>query len=413
LEAINRAGFGVGEGLKPLDTKSGLCVTVPGAAGLWHDLVANHGALSLAQVLAPAIRLADEGVPISPITASHWGGHLDAEGERVLRPNGRIPAAGELHRNADLAQTMRALAEQGAYEGFYRGPVAAAVVEAVRRHGGVLELEDLAGHRTKVVESISVVYKGVRIHETPPPSQGLAALIALRLIQEVERLLQDATEAGEKEQQQSSPLKNTTTEYANLKGNFVFCANLQKRSGAAETHLAVECMRVACAEALHHIADPLVQGQVHRTTQQLLGDQYIAQRARAIAENIHASSVVQATDYASFSQGETAYLCCVDGAGNACSMICSNYQGFGTGIMPRGCGFTLQNRGHNFSLLPGHPNQAAPCKRPYHTIIPALLTSDADGSLLGVIGGMVRTYDRCLIDFLPCCNSYCACCLWV
>ena len=157
LDVINQSGFGVG--LRPLDMHSGLCVTVPGAAALWEDLIRNHGVLTLSQVLAPAISLAEEGFPISPITASAWGGYLNEEGKRVLRPKGRVLIAGEVIRNPDLGRTMRCIAEKGAKEGFYGGPVAAAVVEAVRAHGGVLSLQDLTSHQTRCVESISVAYK--------------------------------------------------------------------------------------------------------------------------------------------------------------------------------------------------------------------------------------------------------------
>lgn len=271
--------------------------------------------------------------------------------------------------NPDLARTMRSIAENGAHVGYYTGHVAEAVVQAVQAHGGVLDLEDLKNHRTKFAKPISVSYKGLRVYETPPPSQGLAALIALRLVEKVEELNGIAP-----------------SEPRNPSNSFNFQPDRTKRSSVDSTHIAVECMRVACAEALHHISDPLVQ-QV--PTEQLLSDEYIAQTAARI--NLQAASTVRATDYEAFSKGETAYLCSVDRHGNACSMICSNYQGFGTGIMPLGTGFTLQNRGHNFSLQPGHANQVGPNKRPYHTIIPSLITRDEDGSLFGVMGCMVRT----------------------
>lgn len=316
------------------------------------------------QVLAPAIKLAEDGVALSPITVSHWGGHLDAEGERVFRPHGRIPAPGEILRNPDLAQTMRSIADNGALAGYYTGRVAEALVQAVQAHGGVLDLEDLKSHRTKFVKPISVPYKGLRVYETPPPSQGLAALIALRLIEKVEEL--------------------NALPRSYISDRFTFVPDKANRSSVASTHIAVECMRVACAEALHHITDPLVQ---RVPTEQLLSDEYITMAAQRI--RLDESRTVRATDYEAFSQGETAYLCSVDQHGNACSMICSNYQGFGTGIMPLGTGFTLQNRGHNFSLVPGHANRVAPGKRPYHTIIPSLITNDRDGSLFGVMGCMV------------------------
>jgi gamma-glutamyltranspeptidase/glutathione hydrolase len=342
-----------------------MCVTVPGAAALWDDLAKTYGSLPLSQILSYAIKLADEGFPISPITSATWAGYLNAEGERVLRPHGRVPHAGEIIHNPDLAQTLRSIAEHGAAKGYYQGRVAEAVVAAAQAHGGVLDLQDLANHKTKFVQPISVAYKGLRIYETPPPSQGLAALIALRLIEKVEELSGSTSAMRSQE-----PLR--------------FDANYAKRSSVDDTHLVLECMRVACAEALHHITDPLVQSV---PVEELLSDAFITAAAQKISTTT--STTVRATDYEAFQRGETAYFCAVDRHGNACSMISSNFQGFGTGIMPINCGFTLQNRGMNFSLQPGHPNQVMPNKRPYHTIIPAMVTYDSDNTLFGVMGCMV------------------------
>jgi gamma-glutamyltranspeptidase/glutathione hydrolase len=273
LEVMNAAGYGIGPGLKPLDRYSGLCVTVPGAAALWEDLVKTHGSMPLAQILAPAINLAEQGFPLSPITSSHWNGPLNEEGERVLRPKGRVPTAGEVLQNPDLAQTMRAIAEHGAYEGYYQGRIAEAIVAAVRAHGGVLDLQDLRNHRTKFVKPISVDYKGVRVFETPPPSQGLAALIALRLIEKVEQLQQQSS-------RDAAPAASGTRDVRHSPEQpLQFCANRSKRSSVDDTHLVLECMRVACAEALHHIADPLVQSV---PTEQLLSDAYITAAAQKI-----------------------------------------------------------------------------------------------------------------------------------
>jgi gamma-glutamyltranspeptidase/glutathione hydrolase len=273
LEVMNAAGYGIGPGLKPLDRYSGLCVTVPGAAALWEDLVKTRGSLPLALILAPAINLAEQGFPHTPLTTTPWNGPLNEEGERVLRPKGRVPTAGEVLQNPDLAQTMRVIAERGAYEGYYQGRIAEAIVAAVHAHGGVLDLQDLQSHRTKFVKPISVDYKGVRVFETPPPSQGLAALIALRLIEKVEQL----------QQQSSGDRASTASETRGVRHcpeqPLQFSANRSKRSSVDDTHLVLECMRVACAEALHHIADPLVQSV---PTEQLLSDAYITATAQKI-----------------------------------------------------------------------------------------------------------------------------------
>jgi gamma-glutamyltranspeptidase/glutathione hydrolase len=400
---VNAAGFGVGPGQRPLDMRSGLCVTVPGAAALWEDLKQKYGApsLSLADLLSPAISLASMGAPLSPITLSEWGGALDAEGERVLRPGGCIPLPGSLFQNPDLAQTLTRIAQLGAVEGYYKGPVAEAIVAAVVCAGGVMSLLDLSSHRTKHVSPISVVYKGLRVFETPPPSQGLAALIALRLVERVEQLQAEAAEAAEAAVgaeegagAEAGPGAGAGAESGFSEEQcFIFTPNRSKRSSLADTHLLMECMRVAHAEALQFVTDPLTQSV---PVEQLLSDSYINTRASLIHAAGDHSSPVTATDMSAFKSGETAYFCCVDGAGNACSMISSNYLGFGSGIVPLGTGFPLQNRGSNFSLKPGHPNQVAPSKRPYHTIIPSLLTFADSGNLYGVMGAMVRRLCVCV-----------------
>eukprot|EP01034_Spumella_vulgaris_P028975 gene28975-35939_t len=326
----------------------------------------------MAQVLAPAIELADDGFPIHPITAQQWSNGF-LQGAEALRVLKRSPTAGDVLRNPDLAETFRTLAELGAREGFYTGRIAEAIVAATKEFGGVLELEDLAHHTTAFDEPSSTVYKGIRVYETPPPTHGVAALIALRLIEEVEKLHSYKSVTGTF----SFSLEEDTP-------SFDFSApNKTDRGSEYQAHIAIECMRVAFADCLQHISDPLVN---EIPLKELLSDKYIKQRAERIhREN---SSPVKAMDFAAFEASETVYFCVVDREGNACSMINSNYMGFGSGIVPNGTGFTLHNRGHNFSLERGHPNQAAPRKRPYHTIIPALMTKESDGSLYGVFGNM-------------------------
>ncbi len=378
LDSLKERGIGFGDNLKPLDMHHGLCVTVPGTAALWEDLVSHHGRLTLAQVLAPAIELADDGFPIAPVTAQQWSkGFLQgAEALKVFRPNGTGPFAGDVVKNPDLAETFRTVAELGAREGFYTGRIADAIVAAVREFEGVLDHDDLEQHATAFEAPTSTVYKGVRIYETPPPTHGLAALIALKLIEEVERFYRADSPA-------ESPVPPSTQ-------SFDFSAPDKKERGSEyQAHIGIECMRLAFADALQHICDPRLRDV---PVDELLSQSFIQQRAMQI--NINTSSPVVATDYSAFEASETVYFCVVDREGNGCSMIQSNYVGFGTGIVPKGTGFTLNNRGHNFSLEVGHPNAAAPRKRPYHTIIPALATNEADGSLFGVFGNMVSAFFR-------------------
>jgi gamma-glutamyltranspeptidase/glutathione hydrolase len=352
MEMLAARGIGCGPEQKRLDKFSGLAVTVPGAPMLWEDTIKSFGNKSLADVLLPAIILAEEGFPISPMTAEQWAkGFLQGEeSNRVLRPNGKNPIAGEVLYNPDLAKTFRILGERGAKEGFYRNEIAQAIVAAVQAYDGVLTLEDLNAHETSFEEPISILYKGYRIFETPPPTQGLAALIALSLL---DKAAPDTS--------------------------------LHSRGSELQAHVGIEAMRLAFADALNYLSDP----RHHNTpVATLLSDDYISKRAAFIKDS---SSHVQAGDASEFRDGDTVYFCCIDRDGNGCSMINSNYMHFGTGIMPTNCGFTIQNRGFNFSLQPGHLNELAPKKRPYHTIIPCLITRESDGSLFSTLGNMGKT----------------------
>eukprot|EP00897_Mesotaenium_endlicherianum_P009703 jgi/Mesen1/8761/ME000524S08058 len=321
--------------LPPFDA---LTVAVPGAAACWVDTVERFGHLSLVEILEPAIQLAESGWPVGPLTAWQW-----AKGVRQLEEGGphgadlllegkRAPRAGEVMCNPHLAQTFRRIAEHGK-KGFYEGPVAEAIVEIVRSKGGVLSLDDLAAHKSHFEAPISSTYRGVRVWEVPPPTQGIAALLALNIV-----------EAGGEI------------------GALTF--------GSVEhTHLMIEAMRLAFADTLTHVADP--QHLDAFPAALLLSKEYAAKRAAAVDR---AFCIPAETGLVRGGGSDTVYFCAVDEAGNACSMINSNYMGFGTGIVPQGCGFSLQNRAHNFSLDPAHPNCLAPGKRPYHTIIPGLAT---------------------------------------
>ena len=372
LEYLNSIGIGVGEGLKPWDSRCGLCVTVPGAAALWEDMVVSHGKLTLNQVLAPAISLAENGFPLSPVTAEYWKDSFiqGEEANRIFRPNGAPVKPGQLFKNPDLANTFRSLAEQGAKKGFYSGPIAEAIVEAVREIGGVMSLDDLISHSTQHEDPISTVYKGLRIYQTPPPSHGLCVLVALNLIQACEKRL-NLAQAGT---------------HCSSQNSLSFEPNWELRANPEATHLVIEAMRRAFADGLEFIGDPL--NNTNRIpTDILLSQEYADTRSQEIS--LDTATSVRAGDISFFQHGETVYFSVVDDEGNACSFINSNYMGFGTGMVPKNTGFTLQNRGFNFSLQPGHNNQVAPRKRPYHTIIPSLATFEEDGSLFGVFGNMV------------------------
>lgn len=352
VELIRRQNL-AGNDFEIADPFHAHCVTVPGACAGWCDLIERHGSMPMAKILAPAIRLAEEGFPVAPLTSYFWNRganrqlNLDGRG-RALTIDGRGPKAGELFRNAGLGRTFRTVAE-GGKEAFYRGEIGRKIVGAVQKYGGVMTEDDLAAHTSTWDAPISTTYRGLRVWECPPNGQGLTALIALNILEGFDLALLD-------------PLS------------------------PERLHLIIEALRLAFADARWYVADPAFNPA---PLDGLLSKEYAAQR-RAI---INRSKATTDTKHGSPVAGsDTVYFCVVDGAGNACSFINSNYMGFGTGIVPEGAGFSLQNRGHNFSLDPNHPNVLAPRKRPYHTIIPGLLTR-ADGSLygpFGVMGGFMQ-----------------------
>jgi gamma-glutamyltranspeptidase/glutathione hydrolase len=329
-------------------------ITVPGACAGWCDLIARHGTMPMRDILAPAIELAERGFPVAPLTAYYWARGVERQLRHALNGHeltidGRAPRAGEIFRNPGLARTLRTIAE-GGKEVFYRGEIARAMVEVVQQAGGVMTLEDLAAHESTWDKPISTTYRGYRVWECPPNGQGLAALLALNILEGFDL-------------REHAPLS------------------------ATRWHLLIEALRVAFADTRWYVADPQFSPA---PLEALLSKKYAAER-RALINPQHATC--NTTHGAPVAASDTVYFCVVDGAGNACSFINSNYMGFGTGIVPRGWGFTLQNRGNNFSLDPNHPNALAPRKRPYHTIIPGLITREADGSLyapFGVMGGFMQ-----------------------
>jgi gamma-glutamyltranspeptidase / glutathione hydrolase len=347
LDALRECGY------ERLDTQperfSVHTVTVPGAAAGWADLVARHGRLPLAEALQPAIRLAEQGHPVSPVIARYW--ELGAERIRSASPNGgemlidgRAPRAGEVWRNPGLAAVLRELAEGGP-EAFYLGRAGQAIVEVAQELGGLLDLDDLAAHESTFEPPISTTYRGYTVYECPPSGQGLVALIALNILEGCD--LAAMRESG--------------------------------RANAEYLHTVIEAVRLAFEDGRTHIADPAM---AEVPVERLLSKEHAAAR-RALIDPSRALEL-----HGPFGASDTVYAAIVDGEGNACSFINSNYNGFGTAIVPRGCGFTLHNRGSGF-FEAGLPNALAPRKRPYHTIIPAMST-DAGGALhacFGVMGG--------------------------
>ena len=326
-------------------------VTVPGAAAGWVDTLEHFGTMSMSEVLAPAIKLGEEGFPVSPITARAWKSGVPKlkNGPHYLEmlKDGYAPAAGEIMKNVNLANTFREVAEHGK-AGFYEGRIAEEIVKVLEPMGGVMAVEDLKNHYNTFPEPITTNYKGLDVYEIPPNGQGITALIALNILEEYD----------------FSGVPHGSTKHL---------------------HTLIEAMRLAFADTRWYVADPDVTSV---PVSELISKQYAAKR-RALLNPEKATVDVQKGSPVAGS--DTVYFCVVDGMGNACSFIISNYAGFGTGIIPKGCGFTLQNRGFGFSLDPDHPNRLEPNKRPYHTIIPGMLMQDGElYAPFGVMGGFMQ-----------------------
>ena len=282
-------------------------------------------------------------------------------------PDGkRSPRAGELFRNPTLASTFRSLAQKGK-KGFYEGRVAEELVKVVQDLGGHLALEDLREHAelgTQKTDAMSLKFTGqgvgdgVEVWEHPPNGQGIVALIALGIIEELER----------------------TGKIRKFKEGEHNCVEY--------LHAVVEALRIAFADGHWWVTDPDVE---KIPAKELISREYLAERAK-LFDPKKTSGVIHHGSPA-HNHSDTVYFAVTDSEGNGMSFINSNYGGFGTCIIPKGCGFTLQNRGANFVLREGHPNCFAPGKRPYHTIIPAMITNPKDGSLhsvYGVMGGFMQ-----------------------
>ncbi|RLN50836.1 hypothetical protein BBJ29_003557 [Phytophthora kernoviae] len=327
----------------------GHAVTVPGTVAGWVDAVDAWGTLPMVEILAPVIALAREGFPVSPLTAASWerGKTQLLRGPNageLLMPDGEAPKTGEIFANPNLAKCLEEVAKYGKKSFYEDGRIARAIVDMVKSKGGVMTLEDLKNHTSTFVVPISTRFRGVDVHEIPPNGQGITALLALNILAQL-------TKDG----------------------------SVPTRGSAEEVHLQIEALRLAFADAKWYVSD-----MEHNTTLpivELLSEKYANQRAALVNPKKAAIDPKHGSPELSCN---TVSFQVVDGQGNAVSMVNSNYEGFGTGLVPKGCGFTLQNRGCNFELYGakvGHPNTLAPNKRPYHTIIPGLSTFADSGEL--------------------------------
>lgn len=323
-------------------------VTVPGAVASWVALSERFGRLSLEQVAAPAIEYARNGFPVSPIIARLWElgrlrlGNQPGFAECFL-PTGQAPKAGEWFRNPDQAATLEAIATTGG-EAFYRGHLAEKIVAFSAKHQGAMTLEDLAAHKADWCGTIEQKFAQSVVHEIPPNGQGLAALMALGILEHLN--------VGEQGVDHPDTL-----------------------------HLCIEAMKLAFADIYEHHAE--LEHMKH-LPEHLLDPAYLEERAALVNR-----AVAGDPQYGTPKPSGTVYVTAADASGMMVSFIQSNYMGFGSGVVVPGTGISMQNRGHGFSLRPDHVNRVAGGKRPSHTIIPAF-AMHADGTpqmSFGVMGG--------------------------
>lgn len=340
-------------GMDKVPSLGWLPVTVPGAVSAWQSLSQRWGKLPFEQLFAPAIRYAAEGFPVSPVTAIAWkqaaAVYLPLTApefepfKAVFFPNNRAPEAGEVWGSALHAKTLRSIAQSGG-ESFYRGELAQAIGNFAADTGGILTTADLAAHQADWVEPISTNYRNLTVWEIPPNTQGIAALMALDILEGA-----------------------SLAQYP--------------RESVESYHLQIEAMKLAFADVHRHIADP---NFLEVAVEHLLDKAYAAERRQLIGEQ-----AIRLANYG-LPKGGTVYLAAAD-QDLMVSFIQSNYQGFGSGILVPGTGIALQNRGVGFSLDAGHPNHVAPAKRSFHTIIPGFLTQEGQPlGPFGVMGGAMQ-----------------------
>lgn len=340
------------QGHTTFPTLGALPVTVPGALRGWQLALERFGTLGLDTLLQRPIQYARDGFPVSQRIARAWGLSAEkmstqADSRRVWLPGGRTPRAGEIFSNPEFAATLQTIAAQG-YDAFYRGKVARQIANCVQEAGGVLTEDDLANYQAEWVEPISVNYRnGFTFHEIPPNGQGLTALLALNIVRGFDL----------------PALGYGTADYY---------------------HALIEAIKLAFADAHAFIGDPR---QADIPLAGLLSDVYTTERRNLI----EMGRALAPQPGQPPQRGDTVYLTVADAQGNMVSWIQSLYMGFGSGLTAGTTGVQLQNRGANFSLEPGHVNEAAPGKRPFHTIIPGFITKDGWAwSSFGVMGGFMQ-----------------------
>ena len=364
---------GLGDGLMP---DHGIrSVSVPGAVDGWHELLRQHGTITLARALAPAIEHAREGFAVTEIVARQW---RDAETRlagdpataRTFLVDGHAPATGTVFGNPQLASTLEQLAA-GGRDAFYGGSIAQAIAADARTRGGWLTADDLATHRSDWVEPLRTTFRGHEVLELPPNTQGLTALEVLNLLEH-----DDLADRG--------------------------------HNSAAYLHTLIEAIRIAFVDRDAHIADPAAVAP--EIVEHLVSKGYAAARRDEIDPHRTATRYAAwrargraATIPSRQGAGDTVYLTAADRDGHVVSLIQSLFEAFGAGIVAGDTGIALQNRAALFSTDPGHPNVIAPRKRPFHTLVPAMVLRDGRPWLsYGVMGGdmQIQGHVQVLLNLL-------------
>jgi gamma-glutamyltranspeptidase/glutathione hydrolase len=326
-------------------------VTVPGAVSAWAELTRRFGSWDLPRLLAPAIGYAENGFTVSPVIGALWQRGADLLADQpgfaaMFMPGGRAPRAGERFQSRDLAQSLRLIAETEGRD-FYQGQLAAKMAADSKAHGAVLTEADLAAHRPEWCGTLCTDFRDVSLHEIPPNGQGIAALMALGILEHID------------------------------------LAGLGADDPVA-LHLQIEAIKLAFADLHRYVADRRFMTDV--TPEALIDPAYLKSRAALIKRDC-----AQNYGPGAPKTGGTVYLTTADASGMMVSFIQSNYSGFGSGVVVPGTGISLQNRGAGFTLTPGHPNEVGPAKRPFQTIIPGFLMQNGRPKMsFGVMGGPMQ-----------------------
>jgi gamma-glutamyltranspeptidase/glutathione hydrolase len=353
--------------LRQIPTSGPLSWSVPGCVDGWAEVQRRFGTMSLGQLLEPSIRHAEEGFPVTEVIAGYWRAaetrlRATPDAARTFLIDDHAPRAGDVFKNPRLARSYREIAGQGR-DGYYKGRIAQGIVAFSDKNGGLFSLQDFAEHTSSWVEPVSTRYRGYEVWEIPPPGQGIATLQMLNILEGY-----DLKAIGPR-----SP------DY---------------------WHLFLEAKKLTYADRARYYADPAF---AKVPVAELISKPYAAERRKLIDAH-KALTQVEAGD-PKLGHSDTIYLCVVDKDRNCVSLIQSNYNGFGSGLVPGDLGFALQNRGTLFALDEQHANRLEPHRRPFHTIIPALVTKDGKPwFVFGVMGGDMQPQGQVqvlcnLIDF--------------